>query len=159
MAQSKCYFARYAMPIAGLPFRAAGRAGRGKLLASRLVVCPRFRVLAFAVKTYALIFLMMWIRWTLPRFRVDQMMALCWKKLIPISLFCLLCAAAWMVARMMLAAEIGPATLEHLTFWLRAAFALGIAAWLVWYFRGPIAPAEVAAEEEVIAQAGAGPQV
>jgi len=114
-------------------------------------------LLAFALKTYAMIFLMMWIRWTLPRFRVDQMMALCWKKLIPISLACLLCTAAWMIARMMLAQELGAATLERITFWLRAAFALGVAAWLVWYFRGPIAPAEVVAEEEVIASAGSAP--
>jgi NADH-quinone oxidoreductase subunit H len=34
------------------------------------------------------IFVIIWIRWTLPRFRVDQMMNLCWKFFIPISFAC-----------------------------------------------------------------------
>lgn len=40
----------------------------------------------FLIKTYALIFVAMWIRGTLPRFRVDQMMGFAWKVLVPISL-------------------------------------------------------------------------
>jgi NADH-quinone oxidoreductase subunit H len=37
-------------------------------------------------KVYAGIFVMMWARGTLPRFRVDQMLSFCWKRLIPVSL-------------------------------------------------------------------------
>ena len=40
----------------------------------------------FLVKTVALIFFFIWIRWTLPRFRYDQVMSLGWTKLLPISL-------------------------------------------------------------------------
>lgn len=49
----------------------------------------------FLAKVAGLVFVVMWIRWTLPRLRVDQLMSVCWKYLIPISFVNLLGAALW----------------------------------------------------------------
>jgi NADH-quinone oxidoreductase subunit H len=52
----------------------------------------------FVVKVWLLVFVMMWVRWTLPRLRIDQVMMTCLKYLLPISCFLLLGVSLWEVA-------------------------------------------------------------
>ncbi len=40
----------------------------------------------FLIKTFALFFFMLWIRWTYPRLRYDQLMGMCWRFLMPVTL-------------------------------------------------------------------------
>ena len=47
---------------------------------------PLFGTLIFFLKIFAFIFFFMWVRWTIPRFRYDQLMNLGWKVLIPLAI-------------------------------------------------------------------------
>lgn len=44
------------------------------------------QVLTFVVKVAAMLFFYIWIRWTIPRFRYDQLMNLGWKVMLPLAL-------------------------------------------------------------------------
>jgi len=43
-------------------------------------------VVWFLIKSYALVIAIMWIRWTVPRLRIDQIMSFAWKLLVPMGL-------------------------------------------------------------------------
>jgi NADH-quinone oxidoreductase subunit H len=47
---------------------------------------PIVGVAVLFAKIFAFIFFFMWVRWTIPRFRYDQLMHLGWKKLIPLAI-------------------------------------------------------------------------
>jgi NADH-quinone oxidoreductase subunit H len=56
-----------------------------------------FQCVVFFLKAYLWVFVAMWVRATLPRVRVDQLMALCWKYMVPLSFLCLMGTAGWML--------------------------------------------------------------
>jgi NADH-quinone oxidoreductase subunit H len=52
------------------------------------------KTLVIVVKVALMILFMMWVRWTLPRFRYDQLMDLAWKSLIPLAIVNVVATAA-----------------------------------------------------------------
>ena len=49
-------------------------------------------------KTTCLLFVMIWVRWSLPRFRIDKVMYLCYKVLLPLSVLCVVGIALQVLA-------------------------------------------------------------
>ncbi|MCB0720732.1 MAG: NADH-quinone oxidoreductase subunit NuoH [Ignavibacteriae bacterium] len=54
------------------------------------LVVSLLQVLTFCVKVVALVFFFVWVRWSIPRFRYDQLMDLGWKVMLPLALLNLL---------------------------------------------------------------------
>ncbi|HEY1202276.1 MAG TPA: NADH-quinone oxidoreductase subunit H, partial [Niastella sp.] len=77
------FFGGYDIPF----FNDAAHADWGNLLVA-------LQGLVLLIKVCLFIFLFMWVRWTIPRFRYDQLMNLGWKALIPLSLINMIVTAA-----------------------------------------------------------------
>lgn len=60
------------------------------------VAIPYTGAIWFLAKVYGLLVLMIWIRWTFPRVRFDQLLNFCWKVLVPLSMANLAITALWL---------------------------------------------------------------
>lgn len=69
------FFGSYHLPFAGYWLPEIGTTWKAIL-----------DVTVFVTKTLFFCFLFVWIRWTIPRFKFDQVMRLCWKKLLPLAI-------------------------------------------------------------------------
>ena len=67
--------------------------GTDNLLLKAASAGPHWLIL----KSMLLVCVQIWVRWTLPRLRVDQLMTLCWKYMIPMAFVCLAAIAVGMV--------------------------------------------------------------
>ena len=55
-------------------------------LGSSTTITTIIQVAAFLFKMEALLFFFIWVRWSIPRFRYDQLMNLVWKVMFPLAL-------------------------------------------------------------------------
>src|SRR5262249_44507945 len=81
-------------------------------------------VFVFIVKGWLLVFVMMWVRWTLPRLRIDQVMVTCLRYLVPISCVLLLGVSIWQLLTW-------EAPVLAYTNYVIAAACLGLVVWTV----------------------------
>jgi NADH-quinone oxidoreductase subunit H len=89
------YAAMYLMSAIGTALWFGGWNFPGLYLLEGTALFTPLAIAVFVVKSMFLVFVMMWVRWTVPRIRIDQVMALGYKYLTPIGLFLVLVASVW----------------------------------------------------------------
>ena len=99
-----------------LPFDPAEKWSDNSFL---FVIANLFNVAIFILKGWVLVFVMMWVRWTLPRLRIDQVMLTCLRYLLPISCALLMGVSCWQLALASLP------WLDYCRYGLSIAFVLG----------------------------------
>lgn len=90
------FFGGWQVPFAGPEVFAAAR-GAGPLPGLGWWGLQLLSMVVFVVKTLAVLNVIVWIRWTLPRIRIDQMMTLCWKYLVPFAFAAFVATLLWLM--------------------------------------------------------------
>jgi NADH-quinone oxidoreductase subunit H len=105
------------VPFAGPEVFAAARGPAGALPSLSWWGLQVVSMALFAGKTLFVLNLIVWVRWTLPRIRVDQMMDLCWKYLVPGAFAAFVFTLLWqiLVARVPRAALVSGIAFTALT--------------------------------------------
>lgn len=79
----------------GIPFELTNMFGEGSTLG--WMVGNVINVIVFIAKCWFLVFVMMWVRWTLPRLRIDQVMMICWKYIVPLGCVLIAGVSLWIL--------------------------------------------------------------
>ena len=120
------YLAQYMTNLAICAVAAGVFMGGGAGPGSSIPVLGTFlSVIYFLIKTIGLFFVMVWIRGTFPRLRVDQLMSFAWKFLLPLALVNIFSTALW-VAITQWGAEQGFAIVDGLNYPIRLAIAYAV---------------------------------
>jgi NADH-quinone oxidoreductase subunit H len=90
------FFGGWQVPFADAAVFAAARGG-GPLPGLGWWGLQALSMAVFAAKTLVVLNLIVWIRWTLPRIRIDQMMTLCWKYLVPLAFVAFVATLLWVI--------------------------------------------------------------
>jgi NADH-quinone oxidoreductase subunit H len=116
----------------GLPFCSFPKSLLGDSIGS-IVLVNLLSIAIFLVKAAGYVFLMFWVRATLPRLRVDQLMAFAWKWMVPLSILNILIAATWYEL------AIRPGAPGFLVAWgVTALLVIGSVAGVTWLYRASL---------------------
>ena len=133
------YIAMFAISGLAVTLFLGGGDGPGVTLDQGLPteVFPGLAVIWFLMKIFALIAMMIWLRGTLPRLRVDQLMGFAWKFMLPLSILNILVAGfAWHAERL------GNTYITVTTWVISLAILYGAASGLNQLNRGKVRPRE-----------------
>ena len=90
------FFGGWQVPFAGPEVFAAAR-GAGTVPGAAWWGLQALSMAVFVLKTLVVLNVIVWVRWTLPRIRIDQMMTLCWKYLVPFAFVAFVATLLWQI--------------------------------------------------------------